>query len=40
LEVGKESVYGEAIDSLLDEAAEELIAEATTGPDLDQGQLL
>ncbi len=29
LEVGKESVYGGAIDALLDEAAEELIAEAT-----------
>ncbi|MBI3708823.1 MAG: ligase-associated DNA damage response DEXH box helicase [Proteobacteria bacterium] len=29
LEVGKESVYGAAIDSLLDEAAQELIAEAT-----------
>ncbi len=40
LEVGKESVYGDAIDALLDEAAEELIAEATTGPDIAQGQLL
>jgi ATP-dependent helicase Lhr and Lhr-like helicase len=29
LEVGKESVYGTALDSLLDEAAEELIEEAT-----------
>jgi ATP-dependent helicase Lhr and Lhr-like helicase len=29
LEIGKEQVNGAAIDSLLDEAAEELIAEAT-----------
>ena len=31
LEVGKESVYGNAFDDLLDEAAEDLIAEAMTG---------
>ena len=31
LEIGKESIFGTAIDDLLDEKAEELIAEATTG---------
>ena len=29
LEIGKVSVYGAAVDDLLDEAASELIAEAT-----------
>jgi ATP-dependent Lhr-like helicase len=31
LEIGRESVYGEAVDTLLDEAATELIKEATEG---------
>jgi ATP-dependent Lhr-like helicase len=31
LEIGRESVYGEAVDTLLDEAATELIMEATEG---------
>jgi len=33
LEIGREQVYGMAFDELLDEAAEDLIAEATTGTD-------
>ncbi len=31
LEIGRESVYGEAVDTLLDEAATELIEDATEG---------
>jgi hypothetical protein len=31
LEIGRESVYGEAVDTLLDEAATELIEEAIEG---------
>jgi Lhr-like helicases len=31
LEIGRESVFGEAIDELLDQAAQDLIAEATSG---------
>jgi ATP-dependent Lhr-like helicase len=31
LEIGREAVQGSAIDAMLDEAAEELIAEATSG---------
>jgi len=33
LEIGREQVYGTAFDDLLDEAAEDLIAEATSGAD-------
>ena len=33
LEIGRESVYGGAVDALLDEAAAELIGEATSGAD-------
>ncbi|MCZ6604702.1 MAG: ligase-associated DNA damage response DEXH box helicase, partial [Alphaproteobacteria bacterium] len=32
LEIGKESIFGAAIDDLLDEQAEDLVAEATQGP--------
>ncbi len=32
LEIGREQVYGSALDTLLDEAAEDLIQEAITGP--------
>jgi len=39
LDIGRESVYGAAIDSLLDEAAAELVAEASAPPDA-QGVLL
>ena len=39
LEIGKESVYGAAIDDLFDEAAGELIAEATADAEA-QGILL
>ena len=39
LEVGKESVYGLAFDELLDEGAQALIAEATTGPGTSQSEL-
>jgi len=39
LEIGKESVQGTAIDALLDEAAQELIAEATAMPDDNAGQM-
>jgi ATP-dependent Lhr-like helicase len=38
LEVGREQVYGEALDELLDEGAQALIAEATA-PELDQASL-
>jgi ATP-dependent helicase Lhr and Lhr-like helicase len=31
LEIGRESIYGGAVDTLLDEAATELIKEATEG---------
>ena len=40
LEIGKESVYGQGIDALLDEAAEALIAEATSEDTAAQGTLL
>ncbi|MBM3523753.1 MAG: DNA ligase-associated DEXH box helicase, partial [Alphaproteobacteria bacterium] len=41
LEIGRESVYGESMDELLDEAARELVAEATgEAADDPQGQLL
>ena len=33
LEIGKEQVYGGAIDELLDEGAQGLISEAMSGPD-------
>ena len=39
LDIGRESVYGAAIDTLLDEAAAELVAEAYELPD-PQGVLL
>ena len=39
LDIGRESVYGAALDTLLDEAAAELIAEALAPPDA-QGVLL
>ena len=39
LDIGRESVYGAAIDNLLDEAAAELVAEALAPPDA-QGVLL
>ena len=39
LEIGREMVYGAAMDDLLDEAAEDLIAEATA-PETDQKSLL
>jgi ATP-dependent Lhr-like helicase len=39
LEIGREMVYGAAMDDLLDEAAEDLIAEATA-PEGDQKSLL
>lgn len=32
LEIGRESVYGQALDDLFEEAAEDLIAEAMSGP--------
>jgi ATP-dependent Lhr-like helicase len=37
LEIGRESVYGQAVDTLLDEAATELIEEAIGG--VSQAQL-
>ena len=40
LEIGKESVYGQGIDALLDEAAEALIAETTAEDAVPQGTLL
>jgi ATP-dependent Lhr-like helicase len=40
LEIGREQVEGAAIDALLDEAAEELIAEATREDAPKQGLLL
>jgi len=36
LEIGREQVYGGAIDTMLDEAAEDLIAEATEGADMPE----
>ena len=39
LEIGKESVYGSAIDTLLDEEAQALIEEATGGAHTDQASL-
>ena len=38
LEIGKEQVYGGALDELLDEGAQGLIADAT-GPGRDQAEL-
>ena len=38
LEIGREQVYGEALDELLDEGAQSLIDEATA-PELDQSEL-
>jgi ATP-dependent Lhr-like helicase len=40
LEIGRESVYGQAVDALLDEAAAQLIAEATSEEGVPAGQLL
>ncbi len=37
LEIGKEQVYGAALDELLDEGAQALIAEATAG--IEQAEL-
>ena len=37
LQIGTEQVYGTAFDELLDEAAQELIAEATAG--VEQSEL-
>jgi ATP-dependent Lhr-like helicase len=40
LEIGKESIYGQAVDALLDEASAQLIAEATSEEGVPAGQLL
>jgi ATP-dependent Lhr-like helicase len=39
LEIGKEQVYGAALDDLLDESAQALIEEATTGLEPMQAEL-